>query len=857
MKDIRLQDVLSGREDNYLLPFYWQHGDHREKLPEQIQRIYDAGCRALCVESRPHPNFCRDAWWEDMDIILSECQKRDMKVWILDDKHFPTGYANGQINEKYPQHKPWVLNERHVDTWGPQKEASFLLSPGGENERLLCVVAYRREEMEEVMSGEPILLTSNVHGGMLYWDVPDGCYRIFFVYQTRNGIRDNYIDMLSTDSVDVLINEVYESHYAHYSHYFGNTLAGFFSDEPELGNGFFATHAIQREYDRRIGQDGLALPYTQEVLERMSQELGCDASPYLAELWYHGDHDPKVRLAYMNAVTTLYKEHFCDRVGNWCRAHDVMYIGHVIEDNNNHARLGHGTGHYFRSLSGQDMGGIDVVLHQVMPGFAHHKNAASCSGRMVDTDFFHYVLAKLGASIAHQHPHMQNRAMCEVFGAYGWAEGSPFMKWLMDFLLVRGINHFVPHAFSPTYPDPDCPPHFGAEGHDPQFDGFSAIMRYTNKAAHLLTGGVHIATAAILYHAEMEWMNPRDTAMLTQVPARTLYDAHIDYDIVSIDSICEQMNVKNGKLILGEETFACLVIPYAPQYPTTLIQRLEALKAAGAEILFVDQMPVMYERSPQALPGVVVSLQDLPTYIKEKQWHDLDVEGEYPLLRLYHVLREGHHVYMLFNESPNQTAQTCVCLPTKGSFARFRLIEDEVYADSTCDGRVSVTLLPGQSEIWVFDEDIALPTKPTLASREVWQPEFDITIAHAEDLSAFAFYTRTNEFFNLTSPKHLPDFCGKVRYTFDMTLDAKHLTPNARLSLGKVGQTAILTVNGQPCGIRVCQPYDFEVGPYLVQGVNTFEVEVANTLVAKTRDYFSYFMTIPPTGLMGPITFEF
>ena len=50
------------------------------------------------------------------------------------------------------------------------------------------------------------------------------------------------------------------------------------------------------------------------------------------------------------------------------------------------------------------------------------------------------------------------------------------MKWISDFLLVRGINHFVPHAFSPDYPDPDCPPHFGAEGHDPQFDGFTHLM---------------------------------------------------------------------------------------------------------------------------------------------------------------------------------------------------------------------------------------------------------------------------------------------------------------------------------------------------------------------------------------------
>ena len=85
--------------------------------------------------------------------------------------------------------------------------------------------------------------------------------------------------------------------------------------------------------------------------------------------------------------------------------------------------------------------------------------------------------------------------MCEVFGAYGWAEGGPVMKWLLDYLLVRGVNHFVPHAFSPAFPDPDCPPHFGAAGKDPQYEAFSKLMTYGNRAAHLLTGGVRAMAA--------------------------------------------------------------------------------------------------------------------------------------------------------------------------------------------------------------------------------------------------------------------------------------------------------------------------------------------------------------------------
>ncbi|QYN53564.1 hypothetical protein [Lactobacillus panisapium] len=31
--------------------------------------------------------------------------------------------------------------------------------------------------------------------------------------------------------------------------------------------------------------------------------------------------------------------------------------------------------------------------------------------------------------------------MVELFGAYGWAEGLPLVKYLANHMMVRGINH--------------------------------------------------------------------------------------------------------------------------------------------------------------------------------------------------------------------------------------------------------------------------------------------------------------------------------------------------------------------------------------------------------------------------------
>ena len=868
--DTRLRDVLEGKEDNYLLPFYWQHGNHRDKIPGQIERIRASGCRALCVEARPHPEFCDEGWWRDMDVIIAECEKRGMRVWILDDKHFPTGYANDGIEKKHPELRPWYLVERHVDVMGPAIDNAVFVPPPeeGDDNSLVEVVAYRRAKAPgQKMAGAPVVLTDHVRDGILYWDIPEGCWRVFFIRRSRRGCLRKYcIDLISAESCAVQIEEVYEPHWKHYAKYFGNVIAGFFSDEPGFANVLVGQHLEDRGlYNNRIGQEGLALPYNAALLARMSAELGENAVPFFGELWYDSPHAHLTRLAYMNALTTLYHDCFSRPVGDWCRAHGVEYIGHIIEDMNAHGRMGYGPGHYFRALEGQDMGGIDIVLHQVMPGFADYMHTAIGLGGAYSPDFFHYVLAKLAASISHQCPHMHGRAMCEVFGAYGWAEGAPFMRWLLDFLLVRGVNYFVPHAFSPEYPDPDCPPHFGAEGHDPQFDGFTALMNYANKASHLLTGGRHVASAALLYHAEGEWMSEHGKAMLMDGPARALYDAHLDFDIVCVDTLLKEAHVENpggtgvpsvqngqaarfpGRLAIGDETFAALVIPAAEHLPPALVERLGEFKAKGLSVIFAGGVPMGIDATP-------VALEELASAVKRAGGADISVDGEFPLLRAYHVVRDGHDVFMFFNESFAEKAQTTAYLPVRGPFARLRLLEDVAVADVTGDGAVSIDLHPGQSEILVFGDVGDLPqAKPATHSREL-HPAYAIEIAEADDLNAFRPFCVTDKLFNVSAPDHLPGFAGKVRYTFTLDSDGIKAEPGIAIDLGKVGQTARLWVNGEDAGIRVAPPYRFEIGGLLREGENSIVVETAGTLARKVRDRFSQYLQLPPDGLLGPVT---
>ena len=53
----RLKELLEGGGDNYILPFFWQHGEDETLLREGMRKIRESEIRAVCVESRPHPDF--------------------------------------------------------------------------------------------------------------------------------------------------------------------------------------------------------------------------------------------------------------------------------------------------------------------------------------------------------------------------------------------------------------------------------------------------------------------------------------------------------------------------------------------------------------------------------------------------------------------------------------------------------------------------------------------------------------------------------------------------------------------------------------------------------------------------------
>lgn len=855
-----VSEVLSNNGDNYIFPFLWMRGEEEEILRNEISKIDECGIKSICIEARPHPDFAGEKWWHDVDIVIDEAKKRNMKIWILDDAHFPTGMANGLLEEKYPERAKQYLLSRNFDVVGPishfninidevmKPQITWMdlgkekISPLMDERKIISVIAVPLIR-ENVVGDEAIDLTPHINNGILTASLPKGVWRIVVSFTTFDeGGKRNYINPIDEDSVKVLIEAVYEKHFERYEDEFGKTILGFFFDEPGFDNflGF--------EMNESIGRKMMALPWNKDVPALLEKRLGASWKEKLLYLWFPSINDnvsTEVRYIFMDIITSLYEKNFSNQLGEWCSAHGVKSIGHVIEDNNQHSRLGVGSGHYYRAMAGQHMAGIDNIGGGIIPG-----NPLGTRNGIDSKDgaFSHYVLAKLGDSHAQLDEKKNGRLMCETFGAYGWGLGVRDMKWIADYLLTQGVNHFVPHAFSMAeYPDADCPPHFYARGNNPQFPFFAELMKYVNRMCHLFSDGSPLQEVGILYHGELEWMND---CMFMQEPAEELFNNQIDYTIIPIDFL-EKSQVK------------ALIIPETSYIDEKLARFIE--QNTEKSIIFLNRTPeyVIDSDKDQAYWSDIIaschvlSINQLSAFLKEKKIVGLQTSIDFQELA-YRYYKKENDICLLMNTSLSKTFEGEIIFPTSknavmydGLKNRLVPIEQRTENGSTI---CTVTLKPYESTTIVFSDDKKGDfVHRKLVSRKDISSSWKLSFAKSKEYPSFHDEIMLEELKPVS--EIYPYFSGITKYEKDFELDK--LSGQILLGIEEVFENAKVWVNNELVDLRLCPPYQFDLTDGCKVGMNALIIEVANTPARENQMIDNIFgperIILEPSGMFGEV----
>jgi len=506
---------------------------------------------------------------------LEAAKKHDLKLWIFDEKWWPSQGVGGKVPPRYAAKR---LEGAAVEVAGPKQ----LEADGYAGERYIATVAGRLAADGAIDAASLLDLAPFIQAGKLTWPVPEGRWKIMkFTHVQAPGLGQGggvqlSVDGASKDCVDWLLQTVYQPHYDHFKADFGRTIVGFFYDEPET-RGDWGTE-----------------------LNKVLAELGVDwKAAYVAyKFQLSGEAQVAARYQYLEARAETWGRTMYGGISRWCEDHGVRSIGHFMEHADMYLLDDFCAGDLMRVQKYSNMGGIDAVFSQFKMG-QRAAGDAPC-----------WQTPKLGSSISHAYGKRDDLAMCEIFGARGQDLTYPEMKWWADHMQVSGVNFLIPHSFNPRAPyDSDCPPYFYNGGFEPRFPLYRVFADYTSRLSLMLSGGRHVAPVALLSPGQSGQVGKR--VPLDQI-SESLQDSLYDCDWLPYEVFENDMRLAGKNLQLRAESYQVLVVPPVEVIPYATLAKAQAFFEQGGVVLAHGFLPIQ-----SATPGKTAA--DI-TALREAIW---------------------------------------------------------------------------------------------------------------------------------------------------------------------------------------------------------------------------------------------
>ena len=400
-------------------------------------------------------------------------------------------------------------------------------------------------------------------------------------------------DLLNPNAMACFRRLVLDRHYEVLKEHFGKTIRGVFTDEPAvLGRGHI---------------NGVR-PWTWGFETFLQDYLGYDFRPHLAAL-FDRDYPDRERYVgdFYRAVNARLEQAYYAPYTQWCEDHGVALTGHPAGPDDI------GMLKYFQ------VPGQDVVWRYIEP-FA----AKSLEGPQS-------TMAKCSASAQRHYGRARNTNEC--FGAYGWEFTYDEMRWITNWLLVRGVNQLMPHAFYYSLRGDrrnERPPDVGPNS--PWWDRYKTYAYYCRRLCWLLAQGRHVCQFAVLGSA----------TVLPWRAARVLFEAQRDFNYLDCDTLRNECAVSSDAIRIRDMTYKALIID-GPHFvePDTL-PTLKPLLDAGRVIAYVDPVAEVPAVAPHAA-GLVSMLDAIAP-------PDVVITPPNPDLRYIHMRHADADLYLFANE---------------------------------------------------------------------------------------------------------------------------------------------------------------------------------------------------------------
>ncbi|MBN1978336.1 MAG: beta-galactosidase [Anaerolineae bacterium] len=526
----------------------WDGPITEEVIARDLDAISARGIRCVTIEagygmSAP---YLSSAWFETVRLAVAHARRRGMRVYLVDEGKYPSGFAGGKFSAERPDLRMQGLAVAERIAVAPGETLSRQLG--------LEVVGAIAVNLADQTS-QPL----DTGSGELRWKAPAGEWEVWLV---DRGFRTSVTRAVSNptrgkDAVNSLcdyLNPQATRQFIAFTHAqyaqalgeeFGHTVMGFRGDEPD-----FAT-----------------TPWTPDLPDEFQRLKGYDVRPYLASFFAPTltDEARRVRADYWDVWSDLFGEHFFRVQADWCAEHGLEYLVHLNHEDEM-PKLVRSEGDFFKVLRHVQMPGVDAIWNQIWPGKV--------------ADF-----PKLASSAAHLFG--RPRAFSESFAAYHIQPTVEQARWVIDHQFVRGINMLEVMFYPSSAADPERSGWLEA-------DEVPAVAATVERAAYLLSLGRPAAQIALYFPTSSIWLGDETANARAWEIARQLLEQQRDFDFVDEQALASLLRLAGDTLAnLSGQRYRAVIVPPVSAISQAALERLRAFAESGGGVVFLGPEPAL------------------------------------------------------------------------------------------------------------------------------------------------------------------------------------------------------------------------------------------------------------------------
>ncbi|MBQ2923391.1 MAG: hypothetical protein IJE60_09990 [Tyzzerella sp.] len=504
------------------ISFWSWNGDMNEiEVRSQVRDFKEKGFGGFFIHSRAGRliSYMGDKWIQACEAAVDEAEKVGLFAWLYDEDGWPSGFGGGLVNgcgEEYCSKK------LRFSTGVPTEQGAQVLA------------VYHR----------------NLVGEYVRIDAKDATDADLYCYYALNV---HYVDTMDKKVTEKFIEVTHEVYKKHLGRYFGNTIKGIFTDEPQMADNPCWSPALIEKYREKYNRDLLDELYLLYVNTKGYQAF---------------------RYRFWSCANELFRDHYVKPINEWCNANNLLMTGHFgCEEMLCEQALANG-------------GVMPFYSHMGLPGIDHLGNRYAPA-----------TLMKQVTSVAHQRD--IPLVLSESFGCAGWDISFKDLLGIAGWQAVFGVNQLCTHlsAYSITgRRKRDYPAFFSYQ--EPWWEDTGVLFGAIEKLNREIATSVRETKVAVLHPIRSLWckacvwdrLQSRFLTAQFRELVENLLDIHVDFDLLD-EGEMETAKLEEDKLCVGVLAYSMIIVPEALTLSAATVTMLKSFAEAGGKVIFMNGRP--------------------------------------------------------------------------------------------------------------------------------------------------------------------------------------------------------------------------------------------------------------------------